>query len=101
MLDGEAGTAPIATTSLLVSAYYHQLVRQPVGAFGAGLPRDFLRGQVDRDRDLNGVQRVGSVQHPAEGIYGLQERLRVEPEIFRAHTSRRGSAASRQRACTS
>jgi hypothetical protein len=23
MLDGEAGTAPIATTSLLASAYYH------------------------------------------------------------------------------
>jgi hypothetical protein len=63
-----------------------QLVRQPVGAFGAGFPRDFLRGQVDRDRDLNGIQRVGSVHHLAEGIHGLQERLRVEPEHLHALT---------------
>src|SRR5208337_828200 len=63
-----------------------QLIRQPVGPFGAGLPRNFLRGQVDRDRDLNGSQRIGSVQYLAEGIHGFQERLRIEPEGLHALT---------------
>ena len=47
---------------------------------------DFLRGQVDRNRDLNGIQRVGSVHHFTEGINGLQERLSVEPEGLHALT---------------
>jgi len=33
MLDGEAGTAPIATTSLLVSAYYHPSAGPQVSGF--------------------------------------------------------------------
>ena len=67
-----------------------QLVREPVGAFGSGLQRDFLRRQVDRHRDLNVVKRVGPVQHLAEGIHGLQERLRVNQNNFtRSHVSAR------------
>ena len=89
LADGEADTQGLAgrgSGALPHRAFRPepQLVRQPVGAMGVGLPGNFLRSQVDRDRDLNGVERVGSVQHLTEGVYGLQERLRVIPEDLHA-----------------